>query len=65
MKTRNRTSRYHLAIDLAQKAYQQGDISQAEYRQVETIMKQKLQAHHEYIIKHGTDPDEIKEWRLA
>ncbi len=64
MKVRNQVSRFGFAIALAKKAFQSGDITEEEFVKVEKILTKKLQDHHEYIIEHGEDPDEIKNWQF-
>lgn len=62
MQVRNRTSRYHLVIDLAEKLYIQKDISRAQFVKIKTDLEKKLKAFHTYIIKNGLDPKEISDW---
>ncbi|MBU2706317.1 phosphoketolase family protein [Zooshikella marina] len=63
MGVRNGTSRYHMVIDLAYKAFQQGVISEDEHATVTTEMLRRLVEHKEYILKHGVDPEEINDWQ--
>jgi len=62
MQIRNRTDRYHLAMEAFTNAEEQGIIT---VKKKETLIKKyekKLADHHTYIMKHGADPDEITNW---
>ena len=63
MESRNRTSRYHLVMDLAEKLYDQEEISEKDYVRVIKKMEQKLHDHKLYILEYGEDPEEIKSWQ--
>lgn len=60
MHVRNGTSRYHLAMDVANSIRHEIGTNAADafIKQCES----KLQAHHTYILEHGTDPAEIEHW---
>ncbi|TKB53026.1 phosphoketolase family protein [Ferrimonas aestuarii] len=62
MGVRNGTSRYHLVIDMAYKAFQQGVITDAQHVEITTDMLQKLVDHRNYIKEFGVDPKEITDW---
>ncbi len=62
METRNKTSRYHLVLDMAEKLFNQGDIDKNKYEEVKNEIKSKLKKHKEYILKNGVDIDEITNW---
>lgn len=62
MMVRNKTDRFHLAMEAFRAAEAQGLIKKAS---LDTLMKKyenELVDHRAYIIKHGTDPDEIRNW---
>ncbi|SDJ36576.1 xylulose-5-phosphate/fructose-6-phosphate phosphoketolase [Ferrimonas sediminum] len=62
MGVRNGTSRYHLVIDMAYKAFQQGVITDAQHVEITTDMLQRLVDHRNYIKEFGVDPKEITDW---
>ncbi len=62
MKTRNQVSRFGFALSLAKKVFENGEISEADYLKVKQVMTDKLKYHHEYILEHGEDPAEIRDW---
>lgn len=62
MGVRNGTSRYHLVIDVAYKAFQQGVITDARHIEVTTKMLQSLVDHRNYIKANGVDPKHITDW---
>jgi xylulose-5-phosphate/fructose-6-phosphate phosphoketolase len=63
MHVRNKTSRYHLALDAfaALKARKVLDGPTAD-RLIE-LYNDKLASHRQYIITHGVDPEEIELWQ--
>ena len=63
MKTRNRTSRYHLILDMAEVLLRQKDISREDFEKIEYLITDRLNDHKKYIIKFGDDPNEIKHWK--
>ncbi len=63
METRNRTSRYHLVMDMADQCLKFEEITKPEHRRIITEMKKRLKDHKQYIQKHGEDPKEIKDWK--
>jgi len=63
MQVRNRTDRYHLAIEVMEKMATEGVL---DHKQKETIVKKyttKLNEHKAFIIKNGMDPEEIENWQ--
>ncbi len=62
METRNRTSRFHLVLDMAECLFKQGDINQEKKEMVFDFINDKLSSHKNYILEHGEDPEEIDEW---
>jgi xylulose-5-phosphate/fructose-6-phosphate phosphoketolase len=63
MQTRNKTSRYHLTIEVFKKMVASGVLSPDRGDLLVMKYEQKIKEHEEYIIKHGVDPDEIKNWQ--
>ena len=63
METRNKTSRYHLVLDMAEKLFAQEDIDKREYISIKREIEKRLKDHKAYIVRHGVDPKEIEEWR--
>lgn len=55
MAIRNHVSRYHLAMDIIEKS------SLKNKKPVIDVLKKRISAHHSYIIKHGDDPEYIKD----
>lgn len=62
MMVRNKTDRYHLAMEGFKAAQEQGLIKQAALTTLLKKYEEKLIAHRTYIIKHGADPDDINNW---
>ncbi|HEY6221791.1 MAG TPA: phosphoketolase, partial [Candidatus Eisenbacteria bacterium] len=63
MHVRNRTSRYHLVIQTAQKlaAARPGAAARAE--DLVRKYERRIVDHHAYIVEHGIDPAEIADWQ--
>lgn len=62
MQIRNRTDRYHLAMEAFTNAEEQGIITVKKKEALIKKYEKKLSDHHTYIMKHGADPDEITNW---
>ena len=62
MMVRNKTDRYHLAMEAFETAEEEGIIMVTEKDALIKKFEDKLAAHREYIIEHGDDPKEISEW---
>lgn len=62
MMVRNRTDRYHLAMEAFRAAEGQGLIKQATLESLLRKYEDKLAQHREYAVKHGDDPEEITNW---
>ncbi|MCF7815904.1 MAG: phosphoketolase family protein [Candidatus Pacebacteria bacterium] len=62
MQVRNRTDRYHLAIEAFHVAEEQGVISKKKKEALVKKYEKLLTNHREYIMEHGADPDEITNW---
>ncbi|MCA9365450.1 phosphoketolase family protein [Candidatus Kaiserbacteria bacterium] len=62
MMVRNRTDRYHLAMEAFSMAAKQNLITSAKASELTKRYQEHLDNHKEYIIKNGADPDEITDW---
>ena len=65
MQVRNKTSRYDLAIEIAEKMKESGVISVEKAEELIAKYTQALAEHHSYIIEHGADPVEIEQWQWS
>lgn len=63
MQVRNRTSRYHVVIQAAQKIAARNPAVAARAEEVVRTYERKLSEHHRFIDTNGIDPPEIAEWR--
>jgi predicted CoA-binding protein len=63
MMVRNRTDRYHLAIEVLEKAAGEGVIDQKQKEKVSGKYEKALQDHSQYITKYSTDPAKIEQWQ--
>jgi xylulose-5-phosphate/fructose-6-phosphate phosphoketolase len=62
MFVRNRTDRYHLAIDAFRIAEAEGLLTKKKAEKLIETYEKKLSDHRAYAIEHGADPDEINNW---
>lgn len=62
MMVRNHVDRFHLAIEAVQKLCDQGVIEKMQAKTVTDAFEQQLTDHREYVIEHGDDPENIKNW---
>jgi xylulose-5-phosphate/fructose-6-phosphate phosphoketolase len=62
MQIRNKTSRWHLAMETFERMAKAGVITKEKADALVSKYEQKLKEHREYIIKHGIDPEEIENW---
>lgn len=62
MFVRNESDRYHLVMEAAECAEKDGLISLEKKEEIVAKYTQKLADHRTYIMEHGTDPDDIKNW---
>lgn len=62
LEIRNRTSRFHLALDAAEKLCEQKNISQVKLNSIRKTIAVKLREHRKFILREGTDPPEIENW---
>lgn len=60
---RNKTSRYDLAIEAFTLLAEHGSLSTAKAESLIDSYNKKIAAHHDYIMDHGVDPEEIENWR--
>ncbi len=63
MQVRNRTSRYHIVIQAAQKMARRNPAVAARAEELVRKYEARLAAHREFICAHGIDPPEITDWR--
>ena len=63
MQILNRTSRYHVVIQAAQKMAGRDPRVAAKAEAIIREYEHKLRQHGEFISKHGVDPPEITEWK--
>jgi predicted CoA-binding protein len=64
MQVRNRTDRYHLAIEIVQTALREGVIEESKQSLVDTYEK-ALVDHHDYITRVGADPADLESWQWS
>ena len=62
MMVRNKTDRYHLAMEAFVAAEKQGLIKHDESQRLLSEYELKLSNHRTFIIEHGYDPEEISSW---
>src|SRR6185369_15700841 len=60
---RNKTDRYHLAIDVAERMSKEGVISEEKKNLLVSGYKKALKDHYDYITKVGAEPTEIENWQ--
>ena len=63
MEVRNKTSRYHLVMQAAEKLYSGNDISRGKLWEIKGEIAQRLDDHRAYICEHGDDPKHISDWK--
>jgi len=62
MHIRNRTSRYHVAIQAARKISRRQPAIASRAEELIRLYERKIREHRPWIEKHGCDPDEITRW---
>ncbi|MFH0834221.1 MAG: phosphoketolase family protein [Patescibacteria group bacterium] len=62
LEIRNRTSRFHVALDAAEKLFEQKNISRAQFNSIQKTIAAKLREHRKFILANGVDPVEIENW---
>lgn len=60
---RNKTDRFHLAIEVAEKMEKEGVITSEKKDKMITKYKKSIADHHKYIIEKGLDPEELENWQ--
>lgn len=60
---RNKTDRYHLAIEVAEKMAKEGVITEEKKEALLEKYKNALKNHYDYITKNGAEPVEIEQWQ--
>jgi xylulose-5-phosphate/fructose-6-phosphate phosphoketolase len=65
MQVRNRTDRYHLAIEIVETALREGAIDAATGQQLAAQWRAVLNEHNTYIKRVGADPSEIENWQWS
>ncbi len=60
---RNKTDRYHLAIEVAEKMVKEGVITEEKKESLVKAYQKALKDHYEYITKNGSEPTEIENWQ--
>lgn len=63
MHVRNRTSRYHVVMQAAEKIAARDPEVAAKAEELVRKCQQKLRRHRNFIIAEGTDPPEIADWQ--
>jgi xylulose-5-phosphate/fructose-6-phosphate phosphoketolase len=63
MQVRNRTSRYHVAIQAAQAVAWARPADAARAEELVRRYERKLAEHRDFVTEHGVDPTEITAWR--
>lgn len=63
MQARNKTSRFHIALELARKLAESDDLAAEQFDSIRVDIERRLAATHSFILEHGVDPDEITNWR--
>jgi xylulose-5-phosphate/fructose-6-phosphate phosphoketolase len=65
MQVRNRTDRYHLAMEIATIGAHEGAIDEAKQQSLVSSYETALADHHDYITRVGADPAEIENWQWS
>jgi xylulose-5-phosphate/fructose-6-phosphate phosphoketolase len=63
MQVRNTTSRFHLVIQTAQQLAAKNPKVAARAEMLIRKYKSKLREHENYIVQHGIDLPEIRDWK--
>ncbi len=63
MQVRNKTDRYHLAIEIIEKMEKQEIVSSEKAKKYRKDYTDALDAHYTYITKYGKDPASIENWQ--
>ncbi|MBW3568595.1 phosphoketolase [Candidatus Parcubacteria bacterium] len=65
MQVRNKTDRYNLACEILGLAYSQQVMDENKCTKLQAKYKKALEAHREYIIQNGADPEYIENWQWS
>jgi xylulose-5-phosphate/fructose-6-phosphate phosphoketolase len=65
MQVRNRTDRYHLAIEIVQRVTKDGVIDPTEAELLSEKWNGMLNDHHAYVKNVGADPADIENWQWS
>ncbi len=60
---RNKTDRYTLVAEAAEKAAKIGALDREKAKRITKKYENKKKEHKEYILQHGEDPEEILNWK--
>ena len=63
MQVRNKTDRYHLAMEVFGKMVKEGVLDEKKAQKLKEQYETVLKNHYTYITKNGTDPVEIEQWQ--
>jgi xylulose-5-phosphate/fructose-6-phosphate phosphoketolase len=63
MHVRNKTSRYHVVIQAAQKIARNNLSAASLGETIERRYESKIAAHRAYVTENGVDPPEIADWQ--
>ncbi len=63
MQVRNRTDRYHLAIEIAERVARDSVIDEAKRDKLVAKYQKALKDHFDYITTNGAEPAEIENWQ--
>ena len=63
MQVRNKTDRYHLAMEVFGKMVKEGVLDEKKAQKLIEQYETVLKNHYTYITKNGTDPVEIEQWQ--
>ena len=62
MQIDNKTSRFHIAIDVLQKMSKENSEIKSKANKLIMLFEQKIKDHSAYIVKYGKDMEEISQW---
>ena len=62
MHVRNRTSRYHVVIQAAEKIARRHPAVAARAEEIIRLHEQKLREHRSYALENGVDPPDVADW---
>lgn len=65
MQVRNKTDRFHLAMEIVETLSRKNIIPVEESENLITRYKKSLKDHHQYIVKNGVDLQELDNWQWS